>query len=33
MGELPERCRKDGEKCRRHDEPVLVHGEIVMDAV
>jgi hypothetical protein len=33
VSELPERCRKNGEKCRWHDEPILVHGEIVMDAV
>jgi hypothetical protein len=31
--ELPERCCQNSEKCRRHDESVLVHGEVVMDTV
>jgi hypothetical protein len=31
--ELPERRSQDNKKCRRHDQPVLVHGKIVVNAV
>jgi|SRR5690242_5511167 len=31
--EFPEWCRKRGKQCRRHDEPVLVHGKVMVDAV
>lgn len=31
--ELPERCRQDSEECRWHDEPVSVHGKVVVNAV
>jgi hypothetical protein len=31
--ELPERCRKDDEECRWHDEPVPIHGKVVVNAV
>jgi hypothetical protein len=30
---FPERCRKCDEQCRRHNQPILIHGEIVVDAV
>lgn len=30
---FPEWCRKRGEQCRGHDEPVLVHGKVMVDAV
>ena len=30
---LPERCCKQCEQRRRHDQPVLIHGEVVMDAM
>lgn len=33
MSKLPERCRECYEQSRRHDESVLVHGQIMMDAM
>lgn len=33
VGELPEGCGKDEEESRRHNEPVAVHGKVVMDTV
>lgn len=33
VGERPERSGKNGEKRRRHNETVFVHGQIVMDTV
>jgi hypothetical protein len=31
--EFPERCGERDEECRRHDKPVLIHREIMMNAV
>lgn len=33
MRQLPERGRKDQEESRRHHKTVLVHGQVVMDAM
>lgn len=33
MCEFPERCCKDNEECRWHDEPVLVHGKVMVNPV
>ena len=33
LRKMPERDRQHEEKCRWHDEPVLVHGQVVVDAV
>lgn len=33
MSELPERCCQNDEKRGRHNESVLVHRQVVMDAV
>jgi hypothetical protein len=30
---FPERGRKCDEQCRRHNQPILIHGKIVVDAV
>lgn len=30
---LPERCGESDEQGRRHDKPVFVHGEVVVNAV
>lgn len=31
--ELPKRRSQHNEECRWHDQPVLVHGKVVVDAV
>jgi hypothetical protein len=31
--DLPEWSRQDDEECGRHDKPVFIHGEIVVNAV
>lgn len=33
MRELVERCRKGNEESRRHNEAVLVHRKVMVDAV
>ncbi|OIC47616.1 hypothetical protein A7L03_19200 [Acinetobacter baumannii] len=33
MSKLPERCCQNDEKRRRHNKPVFVHGQVVVDAV
>lgn len=33
MGQFPEGCSEDDEQCWRHHQAILVHGQVVMDAV
>ena len=33
MCELVEGCSQDDEQCRRHDESVSIHRQVMMDAV
>lgn len=33
VGELPERSSKDDEESGRHDQAILVHGQVVMNAM
>jgi hypothetical protein len=33
VSELPERRSEDNEKCGRHDQSVLVHRKVVVDAM